>query len=257
MVVSYERTGHVAYVTLDRPEKLNAVNPEVAAGLGEAWGEFRHDDEAWVAILSGSGRAFCAGIDVGSLAARATETGIGPFLDALPGGSIETDRYIFKPVIAAVHGYCLGVGLTLALACDIRVAAEGTRLGFPEVRRGIPTIIGAALAARVAGLGGALPILLTGDNVDAQEAYHAGLVTEVVTPDQVMARAEAWAQKVCEAAPLAVRMTKEVSVRALDAPFDHVWRLGEAMRRLASTTEDAAEGPRAWREKRQPNWQGR
>lgn len=258
MIVQYDRREHVAYVTLRRPEKLNAVNKELLEGLREAWEAFRQDRDAWVAILSGEGRAFCAGVDVGSLESATQDwQRMSTYLDALPWGNIETDRSMTKPVIAAIHGYCLGAGMTLALASDFRVCAEGTQLGFPEVRRGIPTVIGACLAPGIVGQAAAMRLLLPGDHIAAEEALRMGVITDLVPKEEVLSRAEQWAELLCQAAPLAVRSTKEIILRAQEAPFEHNWRLGEALRRLSFGTEDAVEGVQAWREKRKPKWRGK
>ncbi len=163
---------------------------------------------------------------------------------------------MWKPTIAAVNGYCLGEGLTLILSCDFRLASERATFGFPEVNLGIPTIVGAVRAPRVVGLGNALELLLIGDRVDASRAYQMGLLNRVVPHEALASEAEALAQRLCRNGPLAVRCTKEVAYRSLNLPFADAVRMGEGLRRLALQSEDAREGPRAFREKRDPQFRG-
>ena len=258
-VVRYERTERIVTITIDRPQVLNAINRQVSAELRDAFLRFRRDPEAWAAIVTGAGeRAFSAGVDLKELAASGAEDGLHAFLDMEGYGRLETDRSgYWKPVIAAVNGHCLGIGCTVAMACDIRVAAENATFGFPEVKRGLPTIIGTILLTRALGLGRALEVLLTGDAFGAQDALRLGMVNRVVPAGQALAAATALAERICANAPLAVRATKELAVRSTEMPFEHAWRLGESLRYALSRTEDAREGPRAFAEKRAPAYRGR
>jgi enoyl-CoA hydratase len=187
--VGYERTGATALVTLDRPERRNAVDGPTAAALLEAFERFRDDDGARVMVLTGAGEAaFCAGADL-----KALDT-----LDVdAPGGPMGFTRLASpKPTIAAVAGWCLAGGLELALWCDLRIADETARLGFAERRWGVPLIDGGTQrAARVVGVGRALDLVLTGRVVDAPEALSLGLVTEVVAPGRHVERALALAEQ--------------------------------------------------------------
>jgi enoyl-CoA hydratase len=185
MSVTYERVGVAAVVTIDRPERRNAVDGPTADLLGEAHERFEADDEARAMVLVGAGGvAFCAGADL-----KALET-LGPRLDD-PGGPLGfTRRTPSKPAIAAISGWCLAGGLELAMWCDLRVAAEGSSLGFPERRWGVPLIDGGTQRLpRIIGLGRALDLILSGRIVDADEALGMGLITEVVTPGGHLDRA--------------------------------------------------------------------
>lgn len=183
--VTYERRGAAAVVTIDRPERRNAVDGATAELLAEAHDRFEADDEARVMVLTGAGEeAFCAGADL-----KAIET-LGPRLDSPDGPMGFTRRTPSKPAIAAISGWCLAGGLELALWCDLRIAAEGARLGFTERRFGVPLIDGGTQRLpRIVGLGRALDIILTGRILDADEALGMGLVTEVVPPAQHLERA--------------------------------------------------------------------
>jgi E-phenylitaconyl-CoA hydratase len=255
--VLYEVQDRVATITLNRPERLNAMNGEMSAALREAWHRYRDERDAWVAIITGAGdRAFCAGADVKDLSARAGGPAP-PFVATDMDPSLESGFDVFKPVIAAINGYCLGIGLTVALAADFRIAAEHAQFGFPEVKIGVPTIIGAIRTPWVVGQQTALEMLLTGDRFDTAYAYRVGLVNTVVPKERLMDEAWTLARRLLANGPLAMKVTKEVLVRGQRMPLGEAWRLGEALRAHARQTEDAKEGPRAFVEKRRPVFQGR
>ncbi|MEX2238401.1 MAG: enoyl-CoA hydratase-related protein, partial [Dehalococcoidia bacterium] len=171
--------------------------------------------------------------------------------------SLENGLEVFKPVIAAVNGHCLGFGLTLVAACDFVIASERAEFGFPEVRIGVPTIQGAIRMPKRVGWQNAMELLLIGERVDAARAKEMGLVWKVVAHDDLMAEARHLAERLLLSAPLAVRATKEVAARGQELPFVNAVRFGETMRRVAGATDDAREGPTAYREKRPPSWQAR
>ncbi len=251
--VLYERDGRIATITYNRPEAMNAVNQELREDLNAAWEQFRKDDEAWVAIVTGNGRAFSAGADL-----RGGARPIGTSHWETPSlTSLESGMEIWKPVIAAVNGYALGFACTLVAACDFVIASERAEFGFPEVRIGVPTIQGAVRMPMKVGWQNAMELLLIGERVSAERAREMGLVGKVVPHDDLMKEARALADRLCLSAPLAVRATKEVALRGQSLPFVDAIRFGETMRRVAGATEDAKEGMAAAREKRRPEWKAR
>jgi len=251
--VLYERDGHVATITYNRPEAMNALNQELRDDLDASWVRFRSDDEAWVAIVTGAGRAFCAGHDLkGGAVPRGTSHWETPSLT-----SLENGLEVWKPVIAAVNGYALGFGLTMVSACDFVIASEEATFGFPEVRLGVPTVQGSVRMPGRIGWQNAMELLLLGERVSAERAKEMGLVWKVVPHDHLMAEARDLAARLCASAPLAVRATKEVAWRGQELPFLDAIRFGETVRRVAAATEDAREGMLAGREKRAPTWRSR
>ena len=250
--VLYEREGRIATITYNRPEALNAINGQLRADLNAAWEQFRRDDEAWVGIVTGAGRAFSAGADL-----RDTNPATsGTFWEIPSMNSLESGMEIWKPVIAAVNGYCLGFALTLVAACDFVIASERAEFGFPEVRIGVPTIQGAVRMPSRVGWQNAMELLLIGERVDAQRAKEMGLAWKVVPHDELMDEAKALADRLLLSAPLAVRATKEVARRGQELPFVDAIRFGETMRRVARDTADAKIGPASFRDKTTPQWTG-
>src|SRR4051794_4424483 len=252
--VLYEVDGRVATITLNRPQQRNAVSPELANALGSAMAEFEGNPEVWVAVLTGVGGIFSAGADLKAIAAGRVRE-----LSVEPGGFAGFVRYPrTKPVIAAVRGFALAGGTELALACDLIVAGTDTAFGLPEVTRGIIAAAGGLLRLpRVLPRARALELIMTGDRLPAGEALRLGMVNAVVDPDDVLATARGLADRICANAPIAVRESLGVARRAQELTEDEGWRIsGEAADRVRQT-EDAAEGPRAFAEKREPRWTGR
>lgn len=258
--ILYEKKGRVVYVTLNRPEKLNAVSDQLSDELIYAGREFDADPEAWVAILSGAGRAFCSGADVRQRQLRPLEElqrlgGPGGGLrDA--GGSMGLGRTVnWKPVIAAVHGYVLGAGLALAMSCDLIVAAHDTQLQIREVQRGIG---GATHWASVHFWGGGRfsnDLAMTGRMFSAQEALQHGIVNRVVPEDQMIAQAEQMAEEIMANPPLSVRSNvRVIRTRARQVTSETAVMTGGDQ---LAFTEDFRESAMAFMEKRQPIFKGR
>jgi enoyl-CoA hydratase/carnithine racemase len=254
--VGYDQDEHVVTITYRRPEALNAINGEMRQGLNAAWERFRDDPDAWVAIVTGEGRAFCAGADLKD-GAGAVGTWTGTFWEIPTLNSFESGWEIFKPTIAAVNGPCIGYGLTAAAACDFLIAAESATFAFPEVRIGVPTIVGALRLPPKLGWQHAMELLLLGEPIDAARALEIGLAWRVVPDDQLRDEARDLAARLCRAAPIAQRAVKEVAWRGRELPWLDAVRFGETMRKVANATEDAAEGLRAAAERRPPEWKGR
>lgn len=256
-VVLFEVEGPVATITLNRPDQLNALNGELLAAYNQALERVRHDDAIRVAVVAGAGRAFCAGMD---LKARATSesSGESPNFFAALNQPNHYNGTFEKPLIAAMHGYCLAGGLELALTADIRIAAEDTRFGMPEIRRGFfPGGGGPQRLPRLVPQSFALEMLLTGDQYAADQMLQWGLVNRVVPADRLIAEATALATQIAGHAPLAVRALKELFYDAQDMPLPQAMRHGAGLRWIIGQTDDAKEGPRAFAEKREPEYRGR
>ncbi len=219
--VRYERQGVIGYITLSRPQVLNAINDEWLRDLLAAAGQARSDPGARVVVVRGEGRAFCAGADLreGGRSyglAEYREGHMRPMQDIA-----RVFRHMGKPVIAQIHGYAVGGGCELALLADIRIAAEGTRLGFPEVRVGATVTLGGVYnLTRVVGVGRALELLYTTELVDAHEAERMGLVNRVVPPEQLESAVQELAHRIAGHYPLELSLTRNSVYRALDTDFD-------------------------------------
>lgn len=252
--VIYEIKDKIAYVTINRPQALNACDQPTYNRLAEVWRDFRDNDDAWIAILTGMGeRAFCAGSDIKlnfGGKPRSSEA-----FDPQRNGDLTRGLEIWKPIIAAINGHCNGGGLEMALACDIRVASENAQFGLGEVKLGLlPGGGGTQRLPRAVSLCNALWLLYTGDRIDAQEAYRIGLVNKVVPLPELMTNAKAMAQKILESGPLAVRAIKQAAIKGLSMPLEDGLRIEQHLFRMLRNTEDSKEGTRAFAEKRKPEW---
>lgn len=251
---SVERDGHIVIVTMERPERLNALHPPANVELGEVFDEFADDDDAWVAIITGRGRGFSAGNDL-----RYQAEG-GERLPMPRGFGGLTSRFdLTKPVIAAVNGVAMGGGFEIALACDLIIAAEEATFALPEPKVGLAALAGGLnRLPRQIGAKRALGMILTGRHVPAAEGRDLGFVNEVVPGAELMDAARRWAARICECAPLSIRASKDVVYRSLDtASLEASMRASYDSVKAMLTSEDFIEGPRAFAEKRKPDWKGR
>jgi enoyl-CoA hydratase len=253
----YKKRNAIGYVTINRPEKLNALNRQVMEELFACFQALQKDEEVRVVILTGSGeKAFAAGADINELAVQT------------PIEAKETSRFgqqvfnlienLGKPVIAAINGFALGGGCELALACTLRVAAETARLGQPEVKLGlIPGYAGSQRLPRLVGKCRALELILTGETVTAPEAHRLGLVNQVVPAPELPAAAEKWAQKIIANAPLAIKFAMEAVHHGMEMPAAEGQILEATLFGLCCSTADMKEGTRAFLEKRPPKFTGK
>jgi E-phenylitaconyl-CoA hydratase len=257
MKVLYDVKDRVARITINRPEAMNAMDPDVYAALSTAWTDVRDNPEVWVAIITGAGdKAFTAGADLKAMTARTRERA--DFFLTQQNMILNRGLEVWKPVIAAVNGYCLAGGMTLLFATDIRIAAEHAVFEISEVKRAIlPGNGGTQRALRQLPYAVAMEMLLLGRRLTAQEALAYGLVNKVVPLAELLPTAEQYAHRLCENGPLALRAVKELAIRSQSVPLEHGLRLEEAFQEFLRTTEDAKEGPRAFAEKRKPSYKAR
>lgn len=252
-MVDYEQRGHVALLTINRPEARNAVNGAVAQGMEEAIDRLEADDDVWVGILTGEGSVFCAGADLKEINAgngAALQTERGGF-----GGIVQRDRE--KPMIAAVDGPALAGGTEIVLACDLVVASTDARFGIPEVKRSLVAAAGGLFRLpKVLPLPIAMELALTGDGFDAELAFKHGMVNDLCEPGQAVERAMVLAERICANAPLAVRATRKLMLRADELDVDEGIKASLGEMASLGGTEDFNEGLMAFIEKRSPEWKG-
>lgn len=252
-----DRDGRILTVTIDRPERMNALHPAANVELAEVFDEFASDPELWVAIITGAGdRAFSAGNDLkfqaeaGGSAIKTPDAGFGGL----------TSRYDnWKPVIAAVNGVAMGGGFEIALACDLIIASDNAVFALPEPRVGLAALAGGIhRLPRQIGLKRAMGMLLTGRRVGAAEGQELGFVNEVVPQADLMSSARRWADQIVECAPLSVRGSKQAAMMGLEAGGVEAATAGKYDQLGAMVrSDDFVEGPRAFAEKRPPKWTGR
>jgi len=262
-----ERRGHVLLLTLTRPEAHNAISPEMACRLADAFTAFAEDDDLRVCVLTGAGeRAFCSGGDLGLML---------PLLTGARAPETEWDRRVLddpqvmdrsalrnfdllKPLIAAVNGHCLAGGMETVLATDIRIAADHATFGLPEAKRGLIPFAGSLVRLpRQVPQCVAMEMLMTGDSLPAERARAAGLVNEVLPAAEVLPRALALAERIAANGPLALREIKRTVLGASGRTLDEGYAMEDAAKAVVMASEDAREGPRAFMEKRKPVYGGR
>lgn len=265
MTVVYEKKDHIAYIRLNRPEAKNALDPETVVALADAWVDFRDDDEMRVAIVTGTGDAFCSGADLAKLiplitGARQAETDADKAIQADPTLSQKAllrDFELWKPVIAAVNGYALAGGCELVQATDIRVASEKASFGLTEVTWAIFPMGGSTVRLpRQVPFAKAMEILLTGEKFDAKTALELGFVNYVVPPDQLLTKAEEIAKKIASNGPLAVRAVKQSVIENSGVNVKDALARELELAMPIFMSKDAREGPKAFKEKRPPKYQG-
>ncbi len=249
-----EKADHIMTVRLNRPDRLNALHPPANAELGTVFDDFAADDDMWVAIITGEGRGFSAGNDL-----RYQAEG-GERVPTPTGFAGLTSRFdLTKPVIAAVNGVSMGGGFEIALACDIIIASDKAQFALPEPKVGLAALAGGLnRLPRQIGSKRALGMILTGRHVSAEEGERLGFVNQVVPHDDLMATALDWASQIKACSPLSIRASKDVVYRSLDMAslqesMGHKYDTVQAM----AKSEDFIEGPRAFAEKRPPNWKGK
>jgi enoyl-CoA hydratase len=243
-----ERRGRVMIITLNRPEAMNAINGELSHGLLDAVRALDDDDSLTAGIITGNGRAFCAGMD---LKAFARGEDIGPLTTFIREGCS-------KPLIAAIEGFALAGGCEIALTCDLLVASKGSKIGIREVKVGLFAAAGGVfrLPARV-GYTRAMEMAITGEPITAEVALENGMLSELTEAGGALDAALGWAERIAENAPLAVSASKSL-VRAAAQGYDEesLWKMQEPLSKKVFSSNDAKEGPKAFAEKRAPNWTG-
>lgn len=256
--IIFETKGRLAYITINRPERRNAIDPDTSQELLDAFTAFRDHDGLWAAILTGAGdQAFSAGADLVAMA-QAMAGGASPLAMSVPFAGITRGFECWKPMIAAINGFCLAGGLELALCCDIRIAAEHASFGLPEPKRAIiPGAGGTQRLPRAVPLAFAMELMLTGERFDAQTALRFGLVSRVVPLPQLIPTAEEVAGKILECGPLAVRAIKQAALQGRELPLEEGLRLEARLAGQVFRSEDAREGPLAFAQKRKPDYKGR
>ncbi|HEV7416149.1 MAG TPA: enoyl-CoA hydratase-related protein [Tianweitania sediminis] len=257
MAIDFELSDDgVALITINRPERLNAMDAEHYQALSQAWRRVRDDSDVRVAIITGAGeRSFTTGADIKSF--LTAPAGLAEMWLTQKDQLLNRGLEVWKPIIAAVNGYCLGGGMTLLMATDIRIASETATFSLAEVKRGvIPANGGTQRILSQVPYAIGMEMLLTGDGIDAVKAERWGLINKIVPQAQLLDEARRVASQIAANAPLAVQAAKELAIRAREMPLTTGLRLEQLTNRMLGFTEDAREGPAAFAEKRKPNFKG-
>jgi enoyl-CoA hydratase len=264
MTIEYEKRDHIAYITFNRPEARNAMDMEHVEALANTWKDFRDDDAMRVAIITGVSNSFCSGADLGSLIPQITASPNG-VAGLLKGETAELfqaamlrDFELWKPVVAAVNGYCIAGGLEMLCGMDIRIASENAFFALQEVKWGLFPFGGSTVRLpRELSHCKAMEILLTGEKMDAREAHRIGLVNYVVPPDELLETAERYARRIADNGPLAVSAIKRSAIECLSLPLQEAYAHEIDLSTPVFQSEDAVEGPLAFMEKRKPDFKGK
>ncbi len=256
MGVDFVKENHVAFITLNRPEAMNSLDPESVTRLAEIWAEVRTDDDIRVAVLTGTGeKSFCTGTDM-KKTPPPSECMASIWLRE--GQPIVPHMKTWKPIICAINGYAVGGGLEMALACDLRIASSNAKFGLTEVKvASLAGLNGTQCLPRAIPQAVAMKMLLTGEMIDAQEAHRVGLISDVVKPEELMELATQYATKIAGNAPLSVKAAKQAAVMGLDMTLDNGIAFSHLLWGALRDTEDRKEGFQAFSEKRKPEWKGR
>jgi len=249
--VIYAKKDRIAFITLNRPDNLNAINRSLANALIEIWHDFRDDKNLWVAVLSGEGKSFCAGADV-----KEMERGRWEFHQSLLFGDhpIGPSNYrLWKPIIAATQGHVNGAGLWLALECDLRISTENALFGTRETRANVPALVAPFLSKHLPESVVA-EMLYTAKPISAKRAYALGLINKIVTEGELLSEATSMAEAICECGPLSVWASKELAIRTRDMDYQSSLSLVEHIATPVWNSEDSVEAKQAFIEKRKPKW---
>ena len=266
--VIYQKKGKIAYITLNRPRVLNAVNQQMYLELADAWVSVRDDSDVWVAILSGAGRCFSSGMDVKEARSRDDDKEARgraeggeprPSISRAGPRRLMSGIEVWKPIIAACHGYVYGTALELAMSCDFRIAADNAIFGLPEALRALIPVLGVtAKMPFYLPFPMALDMCLLGEDITAEDAYRVGFVKKVVSQDELIPTAEALANRIVDSlSPLVISLTKQLLYSRMKVALAEGTPLEAILGSIEQQSEDAAEGRRAFVEKRKPEYKGR
>ena len=269
MPIHYEpRDDHILVITIDRPEAKNALDMYHFRDLAKAWRDFGDDDNLWIAIITGVNQCFMAGADLKTYIPQITklnkEIGEGT-VDEIDGcrlrdgtDAVLRNSKLYKPIIAAVDGPCVAGGMEMLGGIDIRIATPNARFGVMEPKRGL--FAGGGTTVRLpqqVSFAAAMEFLLTAEALPAERAHQLGLLNEICAPEELMDRAFAWAERILANGPVAVRATKESVIRGMEVTMKEAYKIESALSQMVFGTDDAKEGPKAFAEKRTPEWQNK